>query len=77
LKVIFLEAARHDLKEAVRFYEAEQPGLGAEFREEVRAAVERIKKLPEGWQILSEKTGGAERGVSHMALFIRPRVTKL
>jgi plasmid stabilization system protein ParE len=54
--VRFLEVARTELRDAVRFYEAQRPGLGAEFRDEVRSTIERIKHLPEAWQLLSEHT---------------------
>jgi toxin ParE2 len=54
MKVRFLDAAREDLREAVRFYEAQRPNLGVDFRNEVRSAVERIKNLPEAWHPLSE-----------------------
>jgi plasmid stabilization system protein ParE len=56
LKARFLRAAREDLGEAARYYEAQRPGLGAEFREEVRSTVERIKRLPGAWHPLSENT---------------------
>jgi plasmid stabilization system protein ParE len=56
LKAIFLEDAREDLREAVRYYEAQRSGLGSEFRGEVRAAVERIKNFPDAWQSMNERT---------------------
>jgi plasmid stabilization system protein ParE len=56
LKVSFLEAARADLREAAAYYEGQRPGLGREFRNEVRSAIERIKALPEAWHPLSENT---------------------
>jgi plasmid stabilization system protein ParE len=52
----FLEAARDDLREAIRYYEAQRPGLGAEFRDEVRSALERIERFPEAWHPLSAST---------------------
>jgi toxin ParE2 len=54
--VRFLEVARAELREAVRFYEAQRSGLGAEFRDEVRSTLERVKRFPEAWQILSANT---------------------
>ena len=56
MKIAFLEAARDDLKEVVRYYEARRPGLGAEFREEVRTTLDRIENLPDAWPLLGEKT---------------------
>jgi toxin ParE2 len=52
--VRFLEVARNELRDAVRFYEAQRPGLGVEFQNEVRTTIERIKHLPEAWQPMSE-----------------------
>jgi toxin ParE2 len=54
--VRFLKAARSELRAAIRFYESERPGLGAEFRDEVLSALERIKHLPEAWHPLSKNT---------------------
>jgi plasmid stabilization system protein ParE len=56
VRVRFLEPARDDLQEAVAYYEARRTGLGREFRQEVRAAVARIRRFPTGWQPLSEHT---------------------
>jgi plasmid stabilization system protein ParE len=52
----FLEAARDDLRDAVRYYEAQRPGLGAEFRDEIRSTLERIERFPEAWRPLSQNT---------------------
>jgi plasmid stabilization system protein ParE len=54
--VQFLEAARDDLRDAIWFYETERRGLGAEFRDEVQAALERIVRFPEAGRMLSENT---------------------
>ena len=56
MRARFLEAARQDLREAALYYESQRPGLGKEFREEVRSTVERIKALPDAWQLLGENT---------------------
>jgi plasmid stabilization system protein ParE len=56
LKARFLRAAQNDLQEAARYYERQRPGLGAEFREEIRSTIERIKKLPDAWHPLSQNT---------------------
>lgn len=56
MTVRFLEAARDELREAVRYYDGQRPGLGAEFAAEVRSTVGRIAKLPDGWQLLSGNT---------------------
>ena len=54
MKVLFLEAARDDLREAVRYYESVETGLGRSFRDEVRAAVGRIRRLPLAWQAVGD-----------------------
>jgi hypothetical protein len=54
--VRFLEIARIELRDAARFYEAQRRGLGAEFRDEVRSTLERIKHLPDAWHSLGENT---------------------
>lgn len=46
MKVRTLKAARADLRQAARYYDEQRPGLGGEFRDEVRAAIERIKNFP-------------------------------
>jgi plasmid stabilization system protein ParE len=56
LKARFLRAAQNELREAARYYERQRPGLGAEFREEIRSTIERIKKLPDAWHPLSQNT---------------------
>jgi plasmid stabilization system protein ParE len=56
VKARFLKAAQVDMNEAARYYESQRPGLGVEFREEVRSTVERIKGLPDAWHPLSENT---------------------
>jgi plasmid stabilization system protein ParE len=56
LNVQFLEAARRELRDAVQYYEAQRRGLGAEFRSEVRATIERIKNFPEAWRSLGPNT---------------------
>ncbi|MBC8019667.1 MAG: type II toxin-antitoxin system RelE/ParE family toxin [Methyloceanibacter sp.] len=50
MTVRFLEVARAELREAVRYYESQGAGLGADFLLEVTAAVERITEFPVAWQ---------------------------
>lgn len=52
MKVRFLAAARRELADAVRYYNAERWGLGKDFRDQAKHAVERIKMLPDAWQSL-------------------------
>jgi plasmid stabilization system protein ParE len=56
MRVRFLAVARDELREAVRYYESQRRGLGTEFRDEVRAAVERVRSFPSAWHPLSERT---------------------
>jgi plasmid stabilization system protein ParE len=56
VRVRFLDVARGELREAVRYYNAQRRGLGAELREEVRAAIARIEGQPSAWQSLSART---------------------
>ena len=53
MKVRFLVTARRELKDAVLYYNASQPRLGDEFRDEVWETIQRIKKFPEAWHPLS------------------------
>lgn len=39
--------AEAELREALRYYEAQRPGLGSEFRTEFEAAVQRVRENPE------------------------------
>jgi toxin ParE2 len=45
--------ARRELKEAVRYYNAQRVRLGDEFRDEVWETIQRIVNLPEAWHPLS------------------------
>lgn len=56
MKVRFLEAAQHELDEAVEYYNAEVPELGQAFLLETLAALERIRQFPNGWHPLSPNT---------------------
>jgi plasmid stabilization system protein ParE len=46
----FVETAEAELDAALRYYEGESPGLGAEFLTEVISVVNRIAEFPEAWQ---------------------------
>ena len=45
----FLTPALTEIREAAEFYENRVPGLGADFLDEVDAAMERILGFPEAW----------------------------
>lgn len=57
MKIRFLRPARQELTDAVRYYNAEQAGLGITFRNEAWATLQRIREFPFAWQAL----GGAMR----------------
>lgn len=50
----FLSPALAELAEAAEFYGERVPGLGADFVDEVDAAINRILQFPEAWSRLSE-----------------------
>jgi toxin ParE2 len=52
--VRFLRAAEIELEEAIRFFEAQRPGLGTDFLLEVMSTLHLIASFPEGWQRLDE-----------------------
>jgi toxin ParE1/3/4 len=56
LKVRILSPANTELREAVRFYDHHQPGLGLRFFKEVEKSIERIRLMPEAWTQISERT---------------------
>jgi toxin ParE2 len=53
LKTRFLLPARRELREAVRYYNAQPVRRGEEFRDEVWETIQRIKNFPEAWHPLS------------------------
>jgi hypothetical protein len=53
LKTRFLRPAQRELKDAVRYYDAQRLHLGTEFRDEVWETIQRIKRFPEAWHPLS------------------------
>jgi plasmid stabilization system protein ParE len=55
-RVIFRREARADVLEAFHWYEAQEPGLGAEFRDELQAAVERLRGIPATYRVLFRET---------------------
>lgn len=49
---VFHPEAEAELNAAIDWYEARASGLGAEFFDEVRAAVGRAQAFPHAWQVL-------------------------
>ena len=55
MKLLYLDAADSEFDEAIAYYNTKRSGLGFEFADEIKEAVERIKNYPEAWTPLSEK----------------------
>ena len=49
MKLEILEIARREYDEAKEFYETEQPGLGSQFKEQIRHSLLRIQQYPQAW----------------------------
>ena len=49
MTVEFLEPAEFEFKEAVDYYNDQNPGLGIEFSLEVKYTIERIIQYPDAW----------------------------
>lgn len=54
--VLFRAAAEADVAEAYVWYERQRPGLGGEFRGELRATLQRIAEAPEAFQVVHRDT---------------------
>lgn len=52
VKVEFHPSTIADLNQAVAYYEAERPGLGAELREEIYRSIDRIRQSPESFPVV-------------------------
>ena len=52
----FTSAALSELKEAMTYYEREQPGLGLAFLNEIDSAIDRILRFPRGWHPVSARS---------------------
>jgi plasmid stabilization system protein ParE len=55
MKLTYLDAADSEFEEAIAYYNEERAGLGFEFADEVKEAVDRIKNYPEAWTPLSKR----------------------
>jgi toxin ParE2 len=54
--VEFLAAAQAEYDEAVAYYDSQQPGLSAQFADEVKHALQKILQYPEAWAPISQRT---------------------
>ena len=70
-QVIFRREARADALEAYRWYEKQEVGLGAEFRAELRATVERIIGRPLAYRALHRDTRRARMKRFPFSVFYR------
>ncbi len=52
MKARLLPPATQELLSAIRWYNAQRAGLGAEFRNEAKQAIKRIEDYPLAWQPL-------------------------
>jgi plasmid stabilization system protein ParE len=55
-EIIFAPLARLEFEDAVVWYESQRPGLGDEFRIEVREILERVLTFPETFRLASPTT---------------------
>ena len=51
MNVLFLEAAKRELDDAVDYLELEFEGLGIRYKEEVKLAIQRISRHPNAWSV--------------------------
>jgi plasmid stabilization system protein ParE len=51
MHVVFTSYAKQELDDAFHYYELEHPGLGGNFKEEVKMAVLRIAEYPLAWSV--------------------------
>lgn len=56
MKVRLLSPANLELDEAVRYYDHQLPGLGFRFYQEISAAIERVRLMPEAWTRVGQRT---------------------
>jgi toxin ParE1/3/4 len=70
-QVIFRREARADVLEAYRWYEEQESGLGAGFRTELRAAIERIRERPLSYRVLHRETRRARMKRFPYGIFYR------
>jgi toxin ParE1/3/4 len=54
-KIIFHPEAQAELRSSARWYNSQQPGLGAEFREEAELAVSRVQTTPEAFGMIEHE----------------------
>ena len=53
MRLVLLAEAETDFDDAIRHYESQEPGLAAEFTDEVLACLDRIRENPRAWTPVS------------------------
>lgn len=56
MKVTYLDAADAEFQGAIDYYNEQRAGLGFEFSDEVKQAIDRIKNYPSAWTPLSKRS---------------------
>ena len=56
MRVRFIAPANIELDDALRYYDYQLNGLGFRFFQEVDAAIERIRFMPEAWTKIGKRT---------------------
>jgi plasmid stabilization system protein ParE len=54
MKLEYHPSTATELNRAIKFYEGQRPGLGAECRAEIYAAIERAQQSPKRYRIIGE-----------------------
>jgi len=70
MNVIFSEFAHLEFNDAIHYYEIEHPGLGRQFREEVKNAAKRIMEYPKAWSVEREEVRSAFSTDFRISFFI-------
>ena len=74
MRVRFISPANSEMDEAVRYYDHQLPGLGYRFFQELDAAIERIRLMPEAWTKIGERTRRCLiKGFPYALLYTRGR----
>jgi toxin ParE1/3/4 len=71
VNVRFISPANFELDDAIRYYDYQFPGLGYRFFQEISAAIERIKFMPEAWTRIGKRTRRCMlKGFPYALLFV-------
>jgi len=56
MNVEFLTPAWSEFIDTIHYYNDQEAGLGFEFSDEIRTAIERIMEYPKAWPLISSRT---------------------